>query len=168
MKKQISAKQRTETPLPPLNFWGFLRWTWRQLTSMNTALLLLLLVALAAIPGSILPQRTASILKVNNWKSANPAFADIFDSLGLFDVYGSFWFSAIYILLMISLIGCVIPRLKVYWRSFNEQPPNPPLEIKKFAGYRKISIPKANINKIETILNEMGWRVNKKGNGLQP
>ena len=109
---------------------------------MNTALLLLLLVALAAIPGSILPQRTASILKVNNWKSANPAFADIFDSLGLFDVYGSFWFSAIYILLMISLIGCVIPRLKVYWQSFNEQPPSPPIEIKKFAGYRKISIPK--------------------------
>ena len=102
MKKQISAKQRTETPLPPLNFWGFLRWTWRQLTSMNTALLLLLLVALAAIPGSILPQRTASILKVNNWKSDNPVVADIFDSLGLFDVYGSFWFSAIYILLMIS------------------------------------------------------------------
>ena len=57
MKKQISAKQRTETPLPPLDFWGFLRWTWRQLTSMNTALLLLLLVALAAIPGSILPQK---------------------------------------------------------------------------------------------------------------
>jgi len=109
MKKQISAKQRTETPLPPLNFWGFLRWTWRQLTSMNTALLLLLLVALAAIPGSILPQRTASILKVNNWKSANPAFADIFDSLGLFDVYGSFWFSAIYILLIFAF-GILIFR----------------------------------------------------------
>ena len=166
MKKQISAKQRTETPLPPLNFWGFLRWTWRQLTSMNTALLLLLLVALAAIPGSILPQRTASILKVNNWKSANPTFANVFDSLGLFDVYGSFWFSAIYILLMISLIGCVIPRLKIYWQSFNEQPPNPPKEIKKFNGYRRISIPRTNLNKIESILNEMGWRVNKKANGL--
>ena len=166
MKKQISAKQRTETPLPPLNFWGFLRWTWRQLTSMNTALLLLLLVALAAIPGSILPQRTASILKVNNWKSANPTFANVFDSLGLFDVYGSFWFSAIYILLMISLIGCVIPRLKIYWQSFNEQPPNPPIEIKKFNGYRRISIPRTNLNKIESILNEMGWRVNKKANGL--
>ena len=166
MTKQISTKQRTETPLPPLNIWGFLRWIWRQLTSMNTALLLLLLVALAAIPGSILPQRTASILKVNNWKNANPTFADIFDSLGLFDVYGSFWFSAIYILLMISLIGCVIPRLKVYWQSFNEQPPNPPIEIKKFAGYRKLNLPKANINKIESILMELGWRVNKKGNGL--
>jgi cytochrome c biogenesis protein len=166
MKIQISAKQRTETPLPPLNFWGFLRWTWRQLTSMNTALLLLLLVALAAIPGSILPQRTASILKVNNWKSANPTFANVFDSLGLFDVYGSFWFSAIYILLMISLIGCVIPRLKIYCQSFNEQPPNPPIEIKKFNGYRRISIPRTNLNKIESILNEMGWRVNKRANGL--
>ena len=108
MKKQISAKQRTETPLPPLDFAGFLRWTWRQLTSMNTALLLLLLVALAAIPGSLLPQRTASILKVNNWKNENPSLAQIFDNLSLFDVYGSFWFSAIYILLMISLMLIII------------------------------------------------------------
>jgi len=89
MKNQKSPKQRTESTLPPLDLWGFLRWCWRQLTSMNTALLLLLLVALAAIPGSILPQKTASTLKVNNWKTDNPFWAEIFDSLGLFDVYGS-------------------------------------------------------------------------------
>ena len=166
MKKQISAKQRTETPLPPLNFVGFLRWTWRQLTSMNTALLLLLLVALAAIPGSILPQRTASILKVNNWKNENPALADIFESLSFFDVYGSFWFSALYILLMISLIGCVVPRLRVYWQSFNEVPPNPPTSINKFSGYQEIKISKSNIDKIELKLNNLGWRTNKKLNGL--
>ena len=166
MKKQISAKQRTETPLPPLDFAGFLRWTWRQLTSMNTALLLLLLVALAAIPGSLLPQRTASILKVNNWKNENPSLAQIFDNLSLFDVYGSFWFSAIYILLMISLIGCVIPRLKVYWQSFNEQPPSPPIKIERFEGYRKIQLTNTSLNKIEAELKNSGWRINREGNGL--
>lgn len=166
MTKQISAKQRTQTPLPPLDFIGFLRWSWRQLTSMNTALLLLLLVALAAIPGSLLPQRTASILKVNNWKKDNPTFADIFDSLGFFDVYGSFWFSAIYILLMISLIGCVIPRLKVYWKSLNQQPPNPPNQINKFSGYQKITTKNLDMNKVDKKLKELGWRVNRVGNAL--
>jgi cytochrome c biogenesis protein len=99
-RKPISAKQRTETVLPPLNFFGFTRWMWRQLTSMNTALLLLLFVALAAIPGSILPQKTASLIRVNNWKAENPNLASLFESLSFFDVYGSVWFSAIYILLM--------------------------------------------------------------------
>ena len=163
MKNQKSPKQRTESTLPPLDLWGFLRWCWRQLTSMNTALLLLLLVALAAIPGSILPQKTASTLKVNNWKTDNPFWAEIFDSLGLFDVYGSFWFSAIYILLMISIIGCVVPRLKVYWQSFNEQPPNPPSVINKFSAYQKFNISNMNINKVELKLKELGWRINKKG-----
>ncbi|MBK0296739.1 cytochrome c biogenesis protein ResB, partial [Bacillus sp. S34] len=38
---------------------GYLRFFWRQLTSMRTALFLLMLLALAAIPGSLVPQRTA-------------------------------------------------------------------------------------------------------------
>ena len=33
------------------------RWAWRQLTSMRTALVLLFLLALAAVPGSIVPQK---------------------------------------------------------------------------------------------------------------
>ena len=32
------------------------RWAWRQLTSMRTALVLLFLLALAAVPGSVVPQ----------------------------------------------------------------------------------------------------------------
>ena len=39
------------------------RWTWRQLTSMRTALVLLLLLALGAIPGSVIPQRGVDALK---------------------------------------------------------------------------------------------------------
>ena len=41
----------------------------------------------------------------------------IYEQLGLFSVYDSVWFSAIYILLMVSLVGCIVPRLRVYWRG---------------------------------------------------
>ena len=42
---------------PKLDAVGWLRFVWRQLTSMRTALVLLLLLAVAAIPGSLVPQR---------------------------------------------------------------------------------------------------------------
>jgi cytochrome c biogenesis protein len=166
VKKQISSKQRTETTLPPLNLLGFLRWSWRQLTSMNTALLLLLFVALAAIPGSILPQKTASLLRVNNWKKDNPVTAQLFESLGLFDVYGSFWFSAIYILLMISIIGCVIPRLKIYWNKYNETPPIPPTDLTKIASYKKVKVNVTTLDEFEVYFKKKGWRINRNDNSL--
>ena len=50
-----------------LGFVGSARYLWRQLTSMRTALILLLLTALAAIPGSLLPQRTNGPIPVRDF-----------------------------------------------------------------------------------------------------
>ena len=44
---------------------GWLRWSWRQLTSMRTALILLFLLALASVPGSVLPQEGIDPAAVN-------------------------------------------------------------------------------------------------------
>ncbi|MBS2939648.1 cytochrome c biogenesis protein ResB [Nocardioides sp. J2M5] len=105
------------------------RWTWRQLTSMRTALVLLLLLALAAIPGSVIPQEDIDSLKVSQWRDDHPRLAPIWDRLDLFSVYGSVWFSAIYILLMISLVGCIVPRLFVYARALRARPPKAPRNL---------------------------------------
>ena len=105
------------------------RWSWRQLTSMRTALILLLLLALAAVPGSLIPQTNQDSVKTTNWQLAHTTLAPIYNRLGLFDVYGSAWFAAIYILLMISLIGCIVPRLFVYWRGLRAQPPAAPRNL---------------------------------------
>ena len=102
---------------PELHGQSLLRYLWRQLTSMRNALILLLLLGLASIPGSIFPQRTQSPLKVQEYFTNNPDSAKLMDRLYLFDVYGSPWFSAIYILLFISLIGCVLPRTWHYTRE---------------------------------------------------
>lgn len=100
----------TEIRLGPL---GWLRWGWRQLTTMRVALWLLLALGLATIPGSVFPQRTQSPLKVNEYLAENPVLGPWIDRLGGFDVYGSVWFSAIYLLLMVSLVGCIVPRLRL-------------------------------------------------------
>ncbi|GAB2871939.1 cytochrome c biogenesis protein ResB [Nocardioides pacificus] len=105
------------------------RWAWRQLTSMRTALVLLFLLAVAAIPGSVIPQEDVDSLATSRWQDAHPKLTPIYDRLGLFSVYDSVWFSAIYILLMISLVGCILPRTLVYWRALRSRPPRAPRNL---------------------------------------
>ncbi|WOP17280.1 cytochrome c biogenesis protein ResB [Raineyella sp. LH-20] len=105
------------------------RWIWTQLTSMRTALILLFLLALAAIPGAIVPQKPVNPTKVLDFRSANPGLSKVYDALGLFNVYTSPWFSAIYLLLFISLVGCILPRIRVYVRALRAEPPATPSRL---------------------------------------
>ncbi|MET0447879.1 MAG: cytochrome c biogenesis protein ResB [Aeromicrobium sp.] len=104
----------------------FTRWFWRQLTSMRTALMLLLLLAIAAVPGSLYPQRGVDARAVETYFLDHPKSAPILDNLGMFAVYSSPWFSAVYLLLMVSLIGCILPRSFVYFRAARARPPKAP------------------------------------------
>lgn len=136
------VKDRIETPTPPpdlpkLGLLGWLRWTWRQLTSMKTALVLLFLLALGAVPGSLIPQTAIDPIKVSDFFEAHPKLGPFYDKLGLFDVYKSPWFSAIYLLLFISLIGCVVPRLQVYLKALRARPPKPPRNLNRLPGYQQ-------------------------------
>ena len=112
-----------------------LRWAWRQLTSMRTALVLLLLLALAAVPGSVIPQQGVDSLKTSRWQDQHPTLTKVYDRLGLFSVYDSPWFSAIYLLLMISLVGCILPRTMVYWRALRAAPPAAPGRLSRLPAH---------------------------------
>ncbi|UOQ58964.1 cytochrome c biogenesis protein ResB [Leucobacter rhizosphaerae] len=127
---------------PELGFRGWLRWFWRQLTSMRVALILLLLLAVAAIPGSLVPQRGADPNGVVQYEQDHPELFPILDAFPIqaFDVYGSVWFSAIYLLLFISLIGCVLPRLVHHWRAWRGQPPKTPARLQRMAGYAEVKV----------------------------
>lgn len=113
------------------------RW-WHQLTSMRTALLLLLILALAAIPGSTFPQRAISLTDVNDYYTRHPDLAPFLDRLWAFDVYTSPWFSAIYLLLMISLIGCILPRLGVHLKALRAEPPDAPRRMEILPYHRRL------------------------------
>jgi cytochrome c biogenesis protein len=98
------------------------RLAWRRLTSMRTALLLLFLLAVAAVPGSLLPQRPLNPSKVTAYITAHGAWGTFLNRLDMFDVFGSVWFAAIYLLLFVSLVGCLIPRIRVHARALARQP----------------------------------------------
>ncbi len=102
---------------------------------MRTALVLLLLLALGAIPGSVIPQSGVDALKTENWQAAHPHLTPIYERLSLFSVYHSPWFAAIYLMLMISLVGCIVPRLFVYWRGFRKQPPAAPRNLTRLPDH---------------------------------
>ncbi len=116
---------------------GTLHWAWATLTSMRTALALLLLLGIAAIPGSLLPQRPTNAFGVASYLTDHPDIGPWLDRLGFFDVFGSVWFSAIYLLLFISLIGCIIPRCAVYYRALRAEPGPVPGRLARFPGYRR-------------------------------
>ncbi|CAN7396091.1 cytochrome c biogenesis protein ResB [Microbacterium sp. LjRoot45] len=135
-----SADPRETISQPRLGPVGWLRWGWRQLTSMRTALVLLLLLAIAAVPGSIVPQRTADPNGVTQWRTDNPDLYPVLDKLQLFDVYTSAWFSAIYILLFISLIGCVIPRTRHHWNAMKARPPRTPVRLSRLDDHAEATV----------------------------
>ncbi|WP_030945458.1 cytochrome c biogenesis protein ResB [Streptomyces sp. NRRL S-646] len=133
---QLSTAPREELAnLPGLGVIGWARWFWRQLTSMRVALLLLLLLSLGAIPGSLIPQSGIDETKVADFRKAHTFLAPIYDRLGLFHVYSSVWFSAIYILLFVSLIGCIIPRTWQFIGQLRGRPPGAPKRLTRLPAY---------------------------------
>jgi len=145
---------------------GFWRWAWRQLTSMRTALILLFALAVASVPGSILPQRGNNPLLVQEWIDGQPTLGPIMDSLGFFDVYGAPWFAAVYLLLFISLIGCVLPRVGVHWKALRGQPPNAPRHLQRMTGFSERELAQDATQVIEAAADQLRrtrWRVRTGG-----
>ncbi len=77
---------------------------------------------------------------MTTWKPTHPSLTPVYERLGLFDVYSSVWFSAIYILLMVSLVGCVVPRLRVYWRAMRARPPRVPRRLGRLPESRRFEL----------------------------
>lgn len=138
----------TQPTLGPL---GMLRWAWRQLTSMRTALFLLLLLAIGAVPGSIWPQRNIDAGRVADYLARHRSTGPWLDRLGFFDVYSSPWFAAIYLLLFVSLVGCVVPRSRIHWRAMRAQPPRAPSRLERLPEHGQIEVDGAPADVLQTV-----------------
>lgn len=167
---------RSDVVLPSLGFLGTLRWAWTQLTSMRTALFLLLFLAVAAVPGSLFPQRPANPAVVTQYIQNNPDTGPVLDWFQLFDVYSSVWFSAIYLLLFISLIGCVVPRARAHFRAVRSTPPRTPKRLSRLPVYGTLEVPahraraagltpSAAAEEAAALLKKRGYRVDVRDAG---
>ncbi|MEU0401801.1 cytochrome c biogenesis protein ResB [Streptomyces sp. NPDC006197] len=134
---QLSTAPQEDTAIggPTLGVVGWVRWFWRQLTSMRVALILLFMLSLGAVPGSLIPQTSADELKVQAFKAAHTTLTPLYEKLQFFDVYSSVWFSAIYILLFVSLIGCIVPRSWQFVGQLRSRPPGAPRRLDRLPAY---------------------------------
>ncbi len=166
--KYVVRKEYSEPiEAPDLSFKSWLRWLWRQLTSMRIALFLLLFLAIASVPGSVFPQRSADPNGVVLYFKNNPDLALWLDNFQLFDVYSSTWFSAIYILLFISLIGCVIPRVGVHYKALRSDPPAAPTNLSRLPSYKKLDATEKNLEKAIEYLKKRKFKVISTKNELR-
>ncbi|AOW93196.1 cytochrome C biogenesis protein ResB [Rhodococcus sp. WMMA185] len=162
---ETETRPRIESaPVPrqslPRRAMAEVRNTWRGLTSMRTALVLLFLLALAAIPGALLPQRSLNEGKVNEYIANRPTLGPWMDKLELFDVFGSFWFTAIYVLLFISLVGCILPRCVEHAKALRTRPVPAPRNLSRLPHHREDRVdetPEELARRVRAQLK--GWRV---------
>jgi cytochrome c biogenesis protein len=141
--------------------------TWRALTSMGTALALLVLLALAAIPGALLPQRSLNASKVDDYLVAHPLVGPWLNRLQAFEVFSSFWFTAIYVLLFVSLVGCLTPRMIEHARSLRAQPVAAPRNLARLPKHSSATIVGTPHDLAATITERLrGWRtICREGKG---
>jgi cytochrome c biogenesis protein len=161
-RDELGTRQRMGRA--PASLLGSLRWAWYSLTSMRTALILLFLLALAAVPGSVLPQHASSPLRVRQYYAKHPTLAPIINAVGGFDVFGSPWFAAIYLLLFISLAGCVIPRSRRHIRAMRARPPAAPRNLGRlpsFASWRTDVASDVALDEAYNLLRSKRFRIDR-------
>jgi cytochrome c biogenesis protein len=125
---------------------------------MRTAIVLLFLLALAAVPGSLLPQRSLSQSGVTRYFRDHPELAPVLDRLYLFDVFSSPWFAAVYLLLFVSLIGCVLPRAREHYRAVRAAPPAVPRHLLRLPDAGELRTPLAAAEALDAVEEELRVR----------
>ncbi|WP_054952539.1 cytochrome c biogenesis protein ResB [Flaviflexus massiliensis] len=133
----VRSKQDEPASVPKgLGWKGWLRWAWRQLTSMRNAIIMLLLLVIALIPASILPQKRQDPVLAQQWIDDNGVWGKILDAAGFFNILTAPWFGAIYILLFISLVGCIVPRSLTLVKDLKAGPGKVPHRLTRYESYQ--------------------------------
>src|SRR6202011_2677037 len=96
-----------------------LRWlgrAWRELRKMRTAIILLAILALLATIGTLVPQLPQNPRSVMGYVLRHPASAPWFARLGLFDIFSSWPFIIVAVLMYTSIGASMFIRVPAAWR----------------------------------------------------
>jgi len=91
--------------MPPMqSFSELLKQLWQRLGSMSLAIILLMVLAIASVIGTVLLQNQN---QTDYLQQFGPLWYWVFRSLGLFDMYHTWWFITLLGFLMVSLSSCL-------------------------------------------------------------
>ncbi|MGH3433789.1 MAG: cytochrome c biogenesis protein ResB, partial [Thermocrispum sp.] len=117
-------------------------------------------------PGAMLPQYSLNALKVEEYIAAHGWWGQLLDALGFFAVYSSVWFSAIYLLLMISLVGCLLPRSVEYVRAARAKPVLTPRNLSRLPHHQQTTMDASQEEVLAGARSRLrGWRTTEHTEG---
>ena len=99
--------------------------------SVKLTVVLLLSLAVTSIVGTVIPQ---NVNPAAYFRAYGEFVYKLFDFLGIFDMYHSWWFQFLILLLTINIIVCSIDRLSATWKIIFVK--NPSFNLSRF---RKLS-----------------------------
>lgn len=108
---------------------GALNNLWKFLASIRLTVAILLSLALTSIIGTVIPQDESPTAYFREY---GEFFYRIFDVLGFFDMYHSWWFQFLFLILTVNIVVCSIKRLPATWKIVFVK--IPPFNISRFRG----------------------------------
>lgn len=96
---------------------GFAQMVWDFFCSLKLSIMLLIGLALTSIIGTVIPQVPVPQEYI---QTISPLKLQLYDKLGFFDMYHSWWFILLLYLLTVNLVACSIKRLPRVWRMISE------------------------------------------------
>jgi cytochrome c biogenesis protein len=110
---------------------------WDLFTSTKLALILILAIALACLAGALIAQAPGEMVKTpeamrayaERMRPRYGMFTDLFQAIGLFTVFQTVWFRALFGLLAINTVICTVDRLPKIWKQVFSKPVWPREEL---------------------------------------
>jgi len=138
--------------------------TWRStielLSSMRFSISLLTVICIASVIGTVLKQQEPLINYVNQF---GPFWSQVFNLVGLSNVYSAWWFLLILAFLVISTSLCISRNAPKIFAELNQFKENIREQSLKAFGHRAentlAEAPEAAANRIGQTLVQGGWRV---------
>ncbi|HWQ02965.1 MAG TPA: cytochrome c biogenesis protein ResB [Candidatus Nitrosotenuis sp.] len=138
---------------------------WRTLASVSTGIILLILVTVASVAGTLILQRP--ITEPEQLQRAySPETLRWLDAAGLTDVFHSWWFVGLMILLCANIVAASIERFPTAWRFFSRPYLRPDahflggLPMQKEISIRNL---KEGAEAAERALQKLGYRPRRIG-----
>ena len=133
---------------------------WRTIASIQTGVVLLILVVILAAAGTVVLQRPAT--EPDEMLTAySPHVLRILDGLGLTDVFHAWWFIGLMVLVSVTIVAASIDRFPNSWRYFS-RPYKYPDESFRHALRPQKSLPiadeEAGLVAAQRALHEMGFK----------
>ncbi len=121
----------------PVHFFSKL---WKFFASIRLTVVLLLSLAATSIIGTVIPQNQSPADYFHNY---GEFFYNFFSALNIFDMYHSWWFQILLLMLTINVIVCSLNRLSTTWKIVF------------------VKIPPFNVSKFRTLSNKQEFTSNR-------